>query len=163
ADSGQRRGRQTPPAPPGLAPCATDLRRPAPSRLGPPPPGGPGGEDPRPAGRDAADPEACADREPPGPSPLPRAHPPPRPPRPPSGAGRTPLGSGVAVGGMVDPDRRSIVTINLAPVLDGCPLGDELAQRFGMPVLLDHHPRALLVGDRWFGKGRGARTFAVVY
>src|SRR5262249_58652182 len=73
------------------------------------------------------------------------------------------LGSGVAVGGMAAPARRSIVTINLAPVLDGCPLGDELAQRFGMPVLLDHHPRALLVGDRWFGKGRGARTFAVVY
>jgi predicted NBD/HSP70 family sugar kinase len=78
-------------------------------------------------------------------------------------ARRTPIGIGIAVGGMVDTDRRSIVTINLAPVLDGCPLGDELARRFGLPVLLDHHPRALLVGDRWFGKGRGVRDFAVVY
>ena len=78
-------------------------------------------------------------------------------------ARRTPLGIGVAVGGMVDTDRRAIVRINLAPVLDGCSLGDELSRRFHLPVLLDHHPRALLVGDRWFGKGRGVRTFAVVY
>lgn len=78
-------------------------------------------------------------------------------------ARRAPLGIGVAVGGMVDTDQRAIVTINLAPVLNGFPLGDELARRFDLPVLIDHHPRALLVGDRWFGKGRGARTFAVVY
>lgn len=78
-------------------------------------------------------------------------------------ATRPPLGMGVAVGGMVDTDRGSIVTINLAPRLDGFPLADELRRRFGMPVLIDHHPRALLVGDRWFGRGRGARQFAVVY
>ncbi len=78
-------------------------------------------------------------------------------------ARRRPLGIGVAVGGMVDTDRRAIVRINLAPVLDGCSLGEEVSRRFHLPVLLDHHPRALLVGDRWFGKGRGVRTFAVVY
>ena len=61
------------------------------------------------------------------------------------------------------PIAAAIVTINLAPALDGFPLGDELARRFKLPVLLDHHPRALLVGDRWFGKGRGMRSFAVVY
>ena len=78
-------------------------------------------------------------------------------------AHRAPLGIGVAVGGMVDTDRRSIVTVNLVPALNGFALGDDFARRFGLPVVLDHHPRALLVGDRWFGKGRGVRNFAVVY
>jgi predicted NBD/HSP70 family sugar kinase len=78
-------------------------------------------------------------------------------------ARRSPLGIGVAVGGMVDTNRRAVVAINLAPALDGYPLGEELTRRFNVPVMLDHHPRALLVGDRWFGKGRGVRDFAVVY
>ena len=51
----------------------------------------------------------------------------------------------------------------MAPSLDGYPLADELGREFGLPVRLDHHPRALLVGDRWFGKGRGAPQFAVIY
>jgi predicted NBD/HSP70 family sugar kinase len=76
---------------------------------------------------------------------------------------REPLGIGVAVGGMVDTDRGSIVAVNLAPSLSGYPLADELNRRFHLPVRLDHHPRALLVGDRWFGKGRGVPQFAVVY
>jgi predicted NBD/HSP70 family sugar kinase/DNA-binding MarR family transcriptional regulator len=79
------------------------------------------------------------------------------------GAPRKPLGIGVGVGGMVDTDAGSIVRVNLAPALDGCPLKQILAQRFGMTVVLDHHPRALLVGDRWFGKGRGRNRFAVVF
>jgi predicted NBD/HSP70 family sugar kinase len=78
-------------------------------------------------------------------------------------ARRTPFGIGVGIGGMVDTDRGSIVTVNLAPSLDGYPLADDLGRRFGLPVKLDHHPRALLVGDRWFGAGRGVRQFAVVY
>ena len=76
---------------------------------------------------------------------------------------RQPLGIGVAVGGMVDTDRRLIVRVNLVPTLNGVSLGDELTQHFGLSVVLDHHPRALLVGDRWFGQGRGVRNFAVVY
>ena len=78
-------------------------------------------------------------------------------------ARRTPFGIGVGVGGMVDTDRGSIVTVNLAPALDRYPLAEELGRRFGLPVKLDHHPRALLLGDRWFGAGRGVRQFAVVY
>jgi predicted NBD/HSP70 family sugar kinase len=78
-------------------------------------------------------------------------------------ASRAPLGIGVAVGGMVDTDRGSIVAVNLAPALSGYPLAEELMHRFGLPVRLDHHPRALLVGDRWFGQGRGVPQFAVVY
>ncbi|WP_035830431.1 ROK family protein [Kaistia adipata] len=78
-------------------------------------------------------------------------------------ARREPLGIGVAVGGMVDTDRRAVIAVNLAPVLNDFELGDMLTKRFGLPALLDHHPRALLVGDRWFGKGRGQQTFAAVY
>ncbi len=78
-------------------------------------------------------------------------------------ARRAPLGIGVAVGGMVDTNRRTVVAVNLAPALDNFPLGDDLSRRFHVPVTVDHHPRALLVGDRWFGKGRGVRDFAVVY
>ncbi|BCP51563.1 hypothetical protein K32_01800 [Kaistia sp. 32K] len=78
-------------------------------------------------------------------------------------ARREPLGIGVAVGGMVDTERRAIIAVNLAPVLNGFELGAMLTKRFGLPALLDHHPRALLVGDRWFGKGRGMQTFAAVY
>ena len=78
-------------------------------------------------------------------------------------ADRQPFGIGVAVGGMVDTDHGSIVAINLAPALDGYPLAEDLKGRFNLPVLADHHPRALLVGDRWFGKGRGARQFAVIF
>ena len=78
-------------------------------------------------------------------------------------AKRRPIGIGVAVGGMVDTDRGEVIQINLAPALNGYPLASELERRFGIPVRLDHHPRALLVGDRWFGKGRGLRQFAVIY
>ena len=80
-----------------------------------------------------------------------------------AGAAGAPLGVGVAVGAMVDTDRGSIVAMNLASSLDGYPLADALRREFNLPVRLDHHPRALLVGDRWFGKGRGAAQFAVIY
>jgi predicted NBD/HSP70 family sugar kinase len=79
------------------------------------------------------------------------------------GARRPPLGIGVAVGGMVDTSTGMVVKINLAPALDGHPLAATLERRFELPVKLDHHPRALLVGDRWFGPGRNVRQFAVVY
>ena len=78
-------------------------------------------------------------------------------------AHRPPLGVGVAAGGMIDTDNGSIVAVNLAPLLAGFPLGAELTRRFGLTTRVDHHPRALLVGDRWFGIGRGKRNFAVIY
>jgi len=78
-------------------------------------------------------------------------------------ATQRPLGIGIAVGGMVDSDRGEIVTVNLAPVLSGLPLGPLLEERLGLPVCLDHHPRAMLLGDRWFGVGRGVRSFAAIF
>ncbi|WP_225769977.1 ROK family transcriptional regulator [Inquilinus sp. Marseille-Q2685] len=80
-----------------------------------------------------------------------------------SAARQPPLGIGVAAAGMIDRDRGVIVKVNLAPVLSGLALGAELEERTGLPVYLDHHPRALLLADRWFGTGRSLRTFAVLY
>ncbi len=72
-------------------------------------------------------------------------------------------GVGVAVGGMVDTTSDTIVTMSLAPAFSGFPLGTEIASRFGLPVWIDHHPQALLLGDRWFGIGRNVNTFASIY
>lgn len=73
------------------------------------------------------------------------------------------LGIGVAVGGMVDPADGSIVAMNLAPAMAGLGLRDLLEGRFALPTIVDHHPRALLLGERWFGAGRGLGNFAVIY
>ncbi|MGA8112994.1 MAG: ROK family protein, partial [Actinocatenispora sp.] len=78
-------------------------------------------------------------------------------------AHRRPIGVGIAVGGMVDTDHGSIVEVNLAPSLSGLALGPRIAEHTGLPVHIDHHPRAMLLGDRWFGPGRGISTFAVIY
>ena len=76
---------------------------------------------------------------------------------------RPPFGIGIAAGGMIDRDKGEIVAVSLAPVLTGLPIVALLRERFSMPVAIDHHPRALLVGDRWFGLGRGLQNFAVIY
>jgi predicted NBD/HSP70 family sugar kinase len=80
-----------------------------------------------------------------------------------SAARQPPLGVGVGATGMIDRDRGIIVKVNLAPILSGLALGPILESRIGLPVYLDHHPRALLLADRWFGIGRSLRTFSVLY
>ncbi|MGW2892859.1 ROK family protein [Streptomyces griseoruber] len=77
--------------------------------------------------------------------------------------GAPPLGVGVAVGGMVNTDTGTIIKANLAPVLSGLPLGPLVSERVGLPVYLDHHPRAQALGDRWFGQARGVHSFASLY
>jgi predicted NBD/HSP70 family sugar kinase len=72
-------------------------------------------------------------------------------------------GIGVAVGGLIDPDTGSVVAMNLAPALAGLELRAILQERFGLLTIVDHHPRAILLGERWFGEGRGLREFAVIY
>jgi predicted NBD/HSP70 family sugar kinase len=73
------------------------------------------------------------------------------------------LGIGIAVGGMVDPDEGVIIAMNLAPSMAGFEIKRELNDKFGIEVVIDHHPRAILVGERWFGVGRGLNKFAVIY
>lgn len=73
------------------------------------------------------------------------------------------LGIGIAVGGMVDPDEGILTAVNLAPSLAGYRIKDDLTAHFGVNVVVDHHPRAILLGERWFGEGRGLSKFAVIY
>jgi predicted NBD/HSP70 family sugar kinase len=80
-----------------------------------------------------------------------------------AGSRQQPLGFGIAAAGMVDTDRGVIVKVNLAPILSGLALGPLLRERLGLPVYIDHHPRAMLLADRWFGAGRGARNFSALY
>ncbi|MHC2419859.1 putative NBD/HSP70 family sugar kinase [Sinorhizobium meliloti] len=73
------------------------------------------------------------------------------------------VGIGLAVAGMINTETGSILAINLASFFNGFPIGAELRNTFDVPVCVDQDARALLVGDRWFGKGRGRKNFAVVY
>ncbi|MFG3256720.1 ROK family transcriptional regulator [Streptomyces sp. NPDC048172] len=83
-----------------------------------------------------------------------------------------PLGIGVAVGGMVDTDTGTVISVALAPELDGLPLAAILRAELGAGlgtglgtelVCVDMHPRAQALGDRWFGQGRGRSRFASLY
>ena len=78
-------------------------------------------------------------------------------------AGVPPVGIGIAVGGMVDSDRGSIVSMNLAPHLKGLELGPRMSQAFGVAAHVDLHPRAQALGDFWFGQGRGLNSFISLY
>lgn len=78
-------------------------------------------------------------------------------------AARQPLGIGIAVGGMVDMAQGDIVAMNLAPALSGLELARLIENAFDLPTIIDHHPRAILLGERWFGQGRGLKNFAVIY
>ncbi len=77
--------------------------------------------------------------------------------------GRPLLGVGVAVSGMVDTTTGGIIAMNLAPVLNGYPIGSVLGERLHVPVAVGHHPYVQALGDRWFGHGRRLTTFASVY
>ena len=77
--------------------------------------------------------------------------------------GQALLGIGVAASGMVDTTTGTVISLHLAPVLNDYPLGRVLADRFGVPVAVDHHPRVRALGDKWFGHGRHLSSFASVY
>jgi predicted NBD/HSP70 family sugar kinase len=77
--------------------------------------------------------------------------------------GRALLGIGVAASGMVDTTAGVIISLHLAPVLNGFPLAEVLRRRFATTVTVDHHPRVQALGDKWFGHGRHLTGFASVY
>ena len=72
-------------------------------------------------------------------------------------AGTTPLGVGVAAGGWVDRDSGTIVDHPLLGWRD-VPVRDLLGARTGLPVHVDGHARALVNGERLFGRARGSRS-----
>lgn len=77
-------------------------------------------------------------------------------------AGARPLGVGVAAPGLVDPEAGLVVEVNDAPALSGYPVARRLGELVDAPARVEHRARLQVLGDRWFGPGRGRRTFASV-
>ncbi|MEW2398560.1 ROK family protein [Streptomyces sp. NPDC046862] len=71
--------------------------------------------------------------------------------------GRTPLGVGVATGGWVDRDSGTIVEHPLLGWQD-VPVRDLVEAATGLDVHVDGHARALVNGERLFGRARGSRS-----
>ncbi|WP_419997473.1 ROK family protein [Streptomyces boninensis] len=76
--------------------------------------------------------------------------------------GRELIGVGVAATGIVDPERGAFIEVNDVPALAGYPVADVLRQALGVPVHVEHRARLQVLGDRWFGAGRGLASFASV-
>lgn len=71
-------------------------------------------------------------------------------------------GCGVASGGIIDADAGVIIEINDVPCLDGFDVAGFIAGQVAAPVSVEHRARVQVMGDRWFGPGRGLATFASV-
>ncbi|WP_406459846.1 ROK family protein [Streptomyces sp. NBC_01622] len=72
-------------------------------------------------------------------------------------SGAIPLGVGVAAGGWVDRDTGTIVDHPLLGWRE-VPVRETLGTRTGLPVHVDGHARALVNGERLFGRARGSRS-----
>lgn len=77
-------------------------------------------------------------------------------------AGHDLQGIGVAAAGLVDPRTGLILEVNDVPALHGYPVTERLGALTGAGVRVEHRARLQVLGDRWFGAGRGRRTFASV-
>ncbi|RZE96613.1 hypothetical protein C0R04_09450 [Streptomyces albidoflavus] len=71
-------------------------------------------------------------------------------------------GVGVAATGLVDPLAGLILEVNDVPALHGYPVAERLGALTGTVVRVEQRARLQVLGDRWFGAGRGRRTFASV-
>lgn len=71
-------------------------------------------------------------------------------------------GVGVAAAGLVDPLTGLILEVNDVPGLHGYLVTERLGALTGARVRVEHRARLQVLGDRWFGAGRGRRTFASV-
>lgn len=76
--------------------------------------------------------------------------------------GHDPDGVGVAAAGLVDPEAGLITEVHDVPALHGYPVAARLGALTGLRVRVEHRARLQVLGDRWFGAGRGRRTFASV-
>ncbi|MFF4186279.1 ROK family protein [Streptomyces sp. NPDC001691] len=70
---------------------------------------------------------------------------------------RTPLGIGVAAGGWVDRDAGTLVEHGLLGWRDVA-VREVIGAHTGLPVHVDGHARALVEGERLFGRARGSRS-----
>ena len=72
------------------------------------------------------------------------------------------LGVGVVVPGVCNTETGEVVGSGQLPGAVGTLLTTALGERLGLPVLVDNDARAQALGEKWFGDGRGATTFASV-
>lgn len=73
------------------------------------------------------------------------------------------LGVGVSVGGMVNSLSGRIINVARAPYLNDLEVKLILEKSLGKNVVVDHHPRAQALGERWFGEGRNKTNFVTFY
>jgi predicted NBD/HSP70 family sugar kinase len=72
------------------------------------------------------------------------------------------LGIGIAVPGVCDTDSGEVLGSGPVPGLVGAPLVATVERGFRSRVLVDNDSRALALGEKWFGAGRGRSSFASV-
>jgi predicted NBD/HSP70 family sugar kinase len=72
------------------------------------------------------------------------------------------LGIGVAVPGVCDTRKGTILGSGPVPGLTGDTLHNVLAKKFDLPVLIDNDSRAQALGEKWFGHGKGVPSFASI-
>ena len=72
------------------------------------------------------------------------------------------LGIGIAVPGVCDTRSGQVVASGPLPGAEGTHLVQGLEKALGLPVLVDNDARALALGEKWFGDGRGMPTFAAL-
>lgn len=71
-------------------------------------------------------------------------------------------GIGVACPGLVDTVAGTVVSCFDLPELNGFPLTSVVSAQGRAPAYVEHRARLQVLGDRWFGHGRGRRGFASV-
>jgi len=72
------------------------------------------------------------------------------------------LGIGVAIPGTCDPDTGEVITSGQVPALEGSRFAQMLTSTIGREILVDNDSHALALGEKWFGSGRGNKSFASV-
>lgn len=72
------------------------------------------------------------------------------------------LGIGVAMAGLLDPERTLVIFSPKFGSLKNLPLGKIIGDRFGVPVYLEDNARAMALGEKEFGVGRETDNFLCV-
>jgi glucokinase len=80
-----------------------------------------------------------------------------------SGIGRNEIrGVGIGCAGHVNGKAGKVLTSSNLPDWEDVPLRDLVAQRIGMPVILDNDTKCAALGEYYFGAGRGSRHMCFV-
>ncbi len=72
------------------------------------------------------------------------------------------LGVGIAVPGVCNTATGVVLGSGPVPALNGVALGERVADRVRVRVLVDNDTRAQALGEKWFGQGRQKTSFASV-